>query len=162
MRSRICHEEVEMTRTDEFAKDMRNEFRQNWPELEWTCPWSPGAGHEHVDLVGSVEGKKLILIEAELRRSAPVVNIIKIWRWLDAGGLNMKPIVVQAFSAFYPEGDSRRTAAEFIGSKMAKAHRVRYVPVEFPFKPRIYGKVGAGRRRIHAKALANTIIKKLR
>jgi hypothetical protein len=150
-----------MTRTDEFAKDMRNEFRLKWPQLEWKCSWSPGTGHEHVDLVGSLKGKKLILIEAELRRSAPVINVIKIWRWLDASGLDMKPIVIQAFSGFYPKGDSRRTAAEFIGFKMEKAHRVHYVPIEFSYKPRIYGKIGAGQRRIHAQQLATTILEKL-
>jgi hypothetical protein len=150
-----------MTRTDEFAKDMRNELRRQWPQLKWECPWSPGAGYEHVDLVGSLKGKKLILIEAELRRSAPVINVIKVWRWLDASRLDMKPIVVQAFSGFYPEGDSRRAAAEFIGVKMAKAHRVRYESIQFSYKPRIYGKIGAQRRRIHARQLATTISEKL-
>jgi hypothetical protein len=149
-----------MTRTDEFAKNMCKELKSRRPKLEWKCSWSPGAGHEHVDLVG--EGKRLIFIEVELRRHAPVVNVIKIWKWMDAHTLAMRPVLVQAFSGFYPKGDSRRASAEFIGSKMAKEHGVTYIPLSFSYKPRKYGKVGAGRRRIHARKLANTISRKLR
>jgi hypothetical protein len=151
-----------MTRTDEFAKDMCKELKSRWPELEWECAWSPGAGYEHVDLVGHLKRRKLILIEVELRRYAPVVNVIKIWKWMDANSLATKPIVVQAFSGFYPKGDSRRASAEFIGSKMGKAHGVTYVSISFSYKPRKYGRVGAGRRRIHARRLARTISRKLR
>ena len=150
-----------MTRTDEFAKDMCKMLKSSWPELEWKCAWSPGAGYEHVDLVGRLKRRKLIFIEVELRRYAPVVNVIKMWKWMDAHTLEMKPIVVQAFSGFYSKGDSRRTSAEFIGFKMAKEHRVTYISLGFSYKPRKYGKVGAGRRRIHARQLATTISRKL-
>jgi len=154
-----------MIRTDEFAKDMCNELELRWPELDWHSPRKPGKGHEQVDLAGSLKGKTLIYIEAELRRYAPAINVIKIWRWLDnkknATQLG-KLTVVQAFSGFYPKGDSRRAAAEFIGFKMAKAHKVRYVPIQFSYKPRKYGKVGAGRRRLHARLLATKISRKLR
>ncbi len=81
---------------------------------------------------------------------------------MDAHALAVKPVVVQAFSAFYLKGDSRRTHAEFIGSKMAKAHGTRYIPVEFSYKPRKHGKIGAGRRRAHARELANAISRRLR
>jgi hypothetical protein len=153
-----------MIRTDEFAKDMSRELAKHYPELEWKPSWCPIKGYEHVDLAGfPKQGKgQTVLIEVELRRSSPVSNVVKIWKWIQGRNFKMRPIVFQAFSAYYENHKTHKEAAAFIGEKMAIACKLRYFPLYFEYKPGKGGKVGAGRRRHHAILLAKRISRKMK
>jgi hypothetical protein len=148
-----------MIRTDEFAKDTERELSRLHPHLDWKHSWCPLPGYEHVDLAGFPNrGKgRTIVIEIELRRSVPVSNVVKIWKWMEGRHFNVKPVVIQAFSAYYIGHKTHRHAAEFIGKKMARVCKLRYFAMDFEYKPGKGGKIGAGRRRHHAVLLAKRI-----
>ena len=66
--------------------------------------WSPGgprginAGHESVDATGCRKGETpAVLIEVELRRDAPALNVIKVWNWIEQKRFEIKIILRQAF-----------------------------------------------------------------
>jgi hypothetical protein len=153
-----------MIRTDEFAKDMKRELAKRHPELKWEHSWCPVPSYEHVDLAGfPIQGKGLtILVEVELRRSSPVSNVAKIWKWMEARHFKKAPLVFQAFSGFYENHQTHREAAVFIGNKMARTCRLHYFDLDFKYKPGKGGKVGAGRRHYHAIRLAKRISKKIK
>jgi hypothetical protein len=153
-----------MTRTDEFAQDMRRELRELHPEIEWTCSSCPDDGNEHADLVGTPKRRngKHILIEVELRRLCPVSNVVKVWRWVESREFKARPIVFQAFSRFYDAHGSHRKSAVFIGKQMTRACGVLYVAMDFEYNPRRGGKVGAGHRHDHAVNLARRISRRLK
>ena len=154
-----------MTRTDAFARDFCNrmkEFRST--VYQWTCAENlSGRGHESVDIVGRPSNKrgKLILLEVELRKDAPLTNIVKVWRWLSNKQSIGRFVFVQAFSRYYKEQGTKRLNAEFVGRQMERATGNKYVSISFSYNPYRHGKQGAGRRRQHARALAETIQRKL-
>ncbi len=155
-----------MNRTNEFAKDLCRELnRHKRNKLEWkpAGPAGINAGHESVDATGYRGGKTpYALIEVELRRDAPVSNVVKVWNWIANRRFRKRVIVVQAFSARYSKSNTRRKNAIFIGEQMETAGVAKYVAIDFKYKPRKYGKVGAGRRRLHATRLARRILFRLK
>jgi hypothetical protein len=155
-----------MNRTDAFA----NDFCRRMQEKEKRdYKWEPGGkpihkGHESVDIVGSPlrKGHKLVLIEVELRNDAPLTNVVKIWRWIVNEKFTTEFVLVQAFSKYYKEGDTKRSNAEFVGNRMQKATKNRYLSLSFKYNPYRHGKQGAGRRRHHAYRLADQVRRKLK
>jgi hypothetical protein len=155
-----------MTRTDAFAQD----FCQRMLETEKAdYKWIPGdhldrKGHESIDVVGRSPRKscKLILVEVELRKDAPLTNIVKVWRWIANENFKSRFVLIQAFSKYYKDRDTKRSNAEFIGNQMSKATGNRYLSISFDYNPYRHGKQGAGRRRYHARRLADKIRNKLR
>ena len=153
-----------MIRTDEFAKDMQRELAIRHPELNWEHSWCPIQGYEHVDLAGFPKrGRgRTVLIEVELRRSSPVSNVVKIWKWMESRHFKVRPIMFQAFSAFYKNHKTHREAATFVGKKLARACKLHYFPLDFDYRPRKGGKVGAGRRHYHAVRLAKRVSRRMK
>jgi hypothetical protein len=151
-----------MSRTNEFAKDLCKELnRHKQNGLEW-CSAGPkriNAGHESVDATGY--GKKdtpLVLVEVELRRDAPALNVVKVWNWIKQRRFTRKLILIQAFSARYSKVNTLRKNSIFIGEQMQAAGAARYISMDFKYKPREYGKTGAGRRCYHATRLGRRIV----
>jgi hypothetical protein len=114
-----------------------------------------------------------VLVEVELRRGAPVANIVKIWKWLDKDLIrpyvDRKLIVVQAFSSFY---DGQRSFlsenSKFLGRQLERRFndRVKYIPVDFdynPYKKRALVSVtqGGGAMLKAASRLADQIVARL-
>ena len=152
-----------MKRTDEFAKDLCRELnRHRNSGVQWKCGGPVGirAGHEAVDATAYRKNQKPVaLVEVELRRDAPLSNVAKVWHWAREGSLPRNVVLIQAFSANYGKEDKRRRNAEFIGEQMEHARVAKYIPIHFGYRPRKYGKVGAGRRHYHATLLARRIAK---
>ncbi len=155
-----------MNRTDAFARDLCQILNQGTSKkYVWKpCGKPAGRGHESVDVVGWPNKKKgkLILVEPELRRDAPLTNPLKIWKWAASGRLRQNFILIQAFSKYYRPNDTRRANAEFVGHKMEESCGRKYLSLPFDYKPYKYGKLGAGRRRHHAILLARKIVKILK
>jgi hypothetical protein len=155
-----------MIRTDAFAKDICAVLNRH-PVLKFT-PEHPQKGiYGCVDVVGKKGKETRVLIEIELRRYGPERNVLKIWKRLLKQQCEPDIIFFQAFSGFYTRKARAREYAEFIGDKMMLEFKnVRYVPLSFLYKPasRKAGTPvmkGAGRRRYHAKQLAETILSHL-
>jgi hypothetical protein len=155
-----------MSRTHEFAKDLCNELnRHKHNGLTWSSAGPNGinAGHESVDATGY--GKKdtpLVLVEVELRRDAPALNVVKVWNWIKQRRFTKKVILIQAFSARYSKVNTLRKNSMFIGKQMDAAEDARYISMDFDYKPRKYGKTGAGRRCYHATRLGRRIVHRLK
>ena len=121
-----------MSRTHEFAKDLCNELnRHKQNGLKWSSAGPNGinAGHESVDATGYY-GKKetpLVLVEVELRRDAPALNVVKVWNWIKQRRFTKKLILIQAFSARYSKLNTLRTNSIFIGEQMQAAGAARYI-----------------------------------
>jgi hypothetical protein len=103
-----------------------------------------------------------VLVEVELRRDAPALNVIKVWNWIEQRRFKKKIILIQAFSARYSDKDSLRKNSIFIGKRMESAKVAKYIPMDFKYRPRKYGKIGAGCRHDHAVLLARRIVRHLR
>ncbi len=157
-----------MNRTDAFANDFcrrMNEVRSTG--YDWRAGEKPlGRGHESVDIVGrpkrKTRGSRLILIEVELRKDAPLTNVVKVWRWTEKDNFSDGFILIQAFSRYYKKGDTKRSNAEFVGNCMMKATGNPYLPLSFAYNPYRHGKQGAGKRRKHARHLADTLRRRLK
>ena len=152
-----------MSRTDAFANDFCRRMRETENgDYEWTAGGHPlGKGHESVDIVGRRKGHKLVLVEVELRKDAPLTNVVKVWRWIAKEKFKTRFILVQAFSKYYQEGDTKRSNAEFIGDCMQTATANQYLPLSFEYNPYRHGTQGAGRRRHHARLLADKVRRRL-
>ncbi len=134
--------------------------------LRWAVGTAEDGTNECVDIIGWKGRTRPVLIEVELRRIAPLANVVKVWKHLSQQKPRKKLIMFQAFSAFYPRHGTQRGNAEFIGGEMQKVCRVEYIPLSMNYRP---GKrranqpvmIGAGRRRYHARKLARRIISRL-
>lgn len=155
-----------MTRTDAFASDFCRRMRETENgDYEWKPGGHPlGKGHESVDIMGRSprRGRKLVLVEVELRKDAPLTNVVKVWRWVAEDKFKTQFILVQAFSKYYKIGDTKRSNAEFVGNRMQRATKNPYLSLSFKYNPYRHGKQGAGRRRHHAYLLANQIRRRLK
>jgi hypothetical protein len=162
-----------MSRSSNFAHELVHSLQVRKTNYTWGIGKPPGDNRECVDVVG--EGRKrLILVEVELRRIAPVANIAKIWKWLDMdaepfAGRNIT--VIQAFSSFYDgQGPSfLKENSEFLGQQLEVRFksRVRYMPLPFKFKPykkrkKISVTQGGGAMLKAARRLANRIVLKVK
>jgi len=155
-----------MNRTDAFANDFCKKLNDSRSaQYTWVAGGRPiGRGHESVDIVGwpKRRGARLVLVEVELRKDAPLTNVVKIWRWVADKEFRRRFVLIQAFSRYYKEGDTKRKNAEFIGRCLEKATGNTYVSVSFGYNPYRHGKQGAGRRQRHARLLASKIRRNLR
>jgi hypothetical protein len=154
-------------RATQFSRDLKESLNQGQGERfgvkRWRKNWKPkGVAYGGVDVARlDEEDEPIVLVEAELRRKNPVSNVVKVWMWATKGKLNGRFLLVQAFSSHYKGSmTEHRRRARFIGKRMHRelGSRVRYVGIDFEYRPRKHGKVGAGRRRCHAKLLAGHIL----
>ena len=102
--------------------------------LSWNSggPRGINAGHESVDATGCRKGETpAVLVEVELRRDAPALNVIKVWNWIEQKRFKRKIILIQAFSARYSKKDTLRKNSIFIGERMEFARVAKYVPMDF-------------------------------
>jgi hypothetical protein len=118
-----------------------------------------------VDVVGYTGKTPRIIIEAELLREDPASNVVKVWNW--AARSKKKPkniLMIQAFSKAYRSRKNRaKQLAKFVGKRMhADVSAIEYIPITIPYNPRPGGKVGAGRRRFHARHLGSKVIQIIR
>jgi hypothetical protein len=155
-----------MNRADAFASDMCRILKGHLG-LEWKPESRQNNLHECVDVVGVQGSQTHVLIEVELRRIAPLGNVVKVWKRVSQGIYPRNITMFQAFSAFYPKGGTQRKNAEFVGQQMGEACGARYIPLSMKYRPgkRNSGKpimVGAGRRRHHAEKLARKVLAQLR
>jgi hypothetical protein len=155
-----------MNRTDAFARDFcRRMEEKSSGRYKWTpCGKPLGKGHESIDVLGTpqTEGRKLVFVEVELRKDAPLTNVVKVWRWVKNERFNKRFVFVQAFSKYYKKGDTKRSNAEFVGKQLERATRNRYLSIPFEYNPYRHGKQGAGRRCHHAYLLADKTRQKLK
>lgn len=155
-----------MNRTDAFAKDFCAKLNNSRStEYEWKSGGKPiGRGHESVDIVGrpKKKGARWVLVEVELRKDAPLTNVVKIWRWIANKEFKDRFVLIQAFSRYYKKGDTKRSNAEFVGNRMQKATGNTYLSVPFHYNPYRHGKQGGGARRHQAFLLADKIRRKLK
>ncbi len=152
-----------MTRTDEFAKDMKSELeRKTGPH--WKCGGRVGSGREAVDVCGELNGAK-VFIEVELRRDEPVTNVLKFWRAAKGRRRPKNAILIHAFSSHYDPKNKRpnthRANAEFIGKQLQRVTGIRYASFSFKYRPTKGGKVGGDYRCRAAKKVARRVLKLL-
>jgi hypothetical protein len=89
-----------------FARDMIADLKKG-RGLDWQIGTAEGGTRECVDVVGSKNGNRRVLIEVELRRKAPLANVVKVWKQITLKQLPEKLVMFQAFSGFYPKkGDA--------------------------------------------------------
>jgi len=155
---------VHMNRTTAFANDFCRRIKEiGLKNYAWECGGKPlGRGHESIDILGTCEGRRSIFIEVELRKDAPLTNVVKVWRWVVNDGFKQEFVFVQAFSKYYKKGDTKRFNSEFVGEQMEKATGNPYLSLSFDYNPYRHGLQGAGRRRHHAFKLAEKIRRKLK
>jgi hypothetical protein len=155
-----------MNRTDAFANDFCRRMQETENgDYEWKAGGHPlGKGHECVDIVGRSprKGHKLVLVEVELRKDAPLTNVVKVWRWVSEEKFETPFVLIQAFSRYYKKGDTKRSNAEFVGKRMRLATNNSYLSLSFKYNPYRHGKQGAGRRCHHARLLANQVRRRLK
>lgn len=115
-----------------------------------------------MDVAGlAEEGEPVVLVEAELRRQNPVANVVKVWMWARSGNLETPCVLIQAFTKIYRDSKAEpRRRAEFVGQRMQTdlCSKVWYEAIQFNYRPLMSGKVGGGRRRHHARELAELIL----
>jgi hypothetical protein len=152
-------------RTDAFARELCNALNRG-EQTPWTCKATTLKGtHERADVVLiDGQGQTQVLVEVELRRGNPVVNVVKTWQWAKQPRQSRfkAPILVHAFSGYYKEKRTWLTYAKFIGAQMEKDCDIKYVPLRFGYRPRKnrYSIGGAGRS--WARRLARRILKALK
>ena len=108
-----------MIRTDAFASDLCKVLRHAGLTFE--------AEHRQKNVDGCVDvkgvdikGHTRVLIEIELRRYAPVGNVIKVWRRLINRNCPNDVVLIQVFSGFYATKSRAKAHAVFIGQKCQK------------------------------------------
>jgi hypothetical protein len=130
----------------------------------WKKNWHvPIGGHESVDVAGLADGgDAVILIEAELRRQATSLNVLKIWQWAaDRTAKRHQVFFVQAFTRpYYKELRGHRIKCEFLAEKMMEEFpRIHYKQVRIHYTPGKSARKGGGRRTHHAKNLALSVVR---
>ncbi len=112
-----------------FANDMKCVLKGK-RGLEWQIGTAESGTRECVDVIGWKNGKQRIqrvFIEVELRRIAPLGNVVKVWKQLTQKKPRKKLIMFQAFSLFYAKAGTQRVNAQFVGREMAKVCPVKYI-----------------------------------
>ena len=155
-------------RATEFSKDLLNalkshrDFTKRVGVDNWEKNWALPKHGETVDVVGLRDKRPVILIEVELLREDPASNVVKIWKWAKDKKVSGAFVLIHAFSKMYRRSKKeRKERAQFLGERMVKElPNAEYLPINFRYKPRPGGKVGAGRRRHHAYRLAIQIARR--
>ncbi|MGD0545524.1 MAG: hypothetical protein ABSB65_14035 [Candidatus Acidiferrales bacterium] len=149
-----------MPLADKFARILCKQLNQLLPSCDWRCNGRIGHGREAVDVYGKMTDKP-IYIEVELRRDEPLTNVVKLWRAIEKDSHTKEVILIHAFSGNYPQSDTHRLNAMFIGEKMQHSCGATYVPLDFPYRPRKGATVVGDYRRRAAKSLASLIRERL-
>jgi hypothetical protein len=131
----------------------------NW-EKNWHVPIG---GRESVDVAGLDKTREpVLLVEAELRRQATSLNVLKIWQWA-AKPKNQKREVlfIQGFTEPYYAGmEGHRIKAQFLADKMMEEYpAIHYKQVRLRYTPGKSAKQGGGRRTHHARNLAASVVR---
>ncbi len=154
-------------RATEFSKDLVRFLNEHAPfnekhDLSWR---RNGMSNEEkvgtVDVVGSTVKGPRVIVEAELLREDPASNVTKVWKWASENKKKPKKILmIQAFSKAYKVRKNRaKLFAIFVGERMhADVSGITYIPLNIPYNPRPGGKIGAGRRRFHARNLGSRVM----
>lgn len=155
-----------MSRANNFSDVLRHELHKLRPRYNWKVNWKPKKQEkESVDVGGESPRKKTILIEAELRRGAPVANVAKVWKWLADKKLKRPIVLFQGFSKFYTSKEGQENAmvnnAMFLGKQMQAANpQVHYLSEKIDYNPRTARK-GGGRMRRAARLFGRRIATRL-
>ena len=158
-----------MSRTNRFARELYKSLNQKRTGYEWEIGVPPCENRECVDVIGE-NGNKCVLVEVELRGTAPVVNVVKIWKWLGKrqAYVGKQILLIQAFSKFYKSQPSfQRDNAIYLGDELQRRFKnLKYRPVDFPFRPmkkRASANVaqGGGAMRTAARKLAQRVARLL-
>ena len=148
-----------------FANDMLEVLGRK-QGLYWKIGTAEGGTNECVDIIGWKGETQRVLIEVELRRIAPLANVVKVWKQLSQDRPRKRLIMFQVFSAFYPKKGTQRGNAQFVGQEMEEACAVKYISLPMKYRPAKRRAdqpvmLGAGRRRYHARNLARRVIARL-
>jgi len=111
----------------------------------WKTGWSEKGQTWKVDVGGSPKksGRRLILIEVELKKDNPVENVVKIWRWAREKEKNQRILFIQAFSSHYYKTKRKQyNRSIFIGERMKED---RFLHIDYENLP-IFGKTTARKR----------------
>jgi hypothetical protein len=159
-----------MSRTGNFIHQLCGSLEKKKPGYMWKPGTPPFDNRECVDAIGE-KANTCVLVEVELRGTAPVTNIVKIWKWLGAkkAYTGKRVILLQAFSAFYNRQSSfSRDNAKYLGNQMeARFRNLKYIPIDFKFRPskkraNVTVTQGGGAMRKAARKLASQMTKELR
>ncbi len=108
-------------------EQLRSALADKMKGYVWVTEYHPGGmdGLQRVDIAGvDRSNDHFVLIEIEGGRTHPVVNVIKVWRYVEGTPDCPAVLLIQAFSPFSNEDNGqtprRRAEAQFIGSKANK------------------------------------------
>lgn len=156
-------------RTDAFAIELCNELNRLQNKSESANKWTRSSAglttsRDRADVSLNSPSGNTVLIEVELRRGNPVANVVKTW--FEAAKRkrkeNRRLILVQAFSSYYKARPRWIPFAEFIGAQMQQQCGVKYLPIEFKYKPKKNARGIGGQGRLRARELAKEILNALR
>jgi hypothetical protein len=161
-----------MSLSSRFNHDLCNALADEVPGYKWKPEFSLSPTcRERVDVGGEpVSGKhrRVVLVEAELRREDPASNILKVWTYLlDRQSKRRFPrgvLLIQGFSKVYRskkhhnKGLKYKAAVE-LGKLIRKGfhQRLKYIPVEIDYSPRAGSNEGDGARRNAAKRFGRQV-----
>lgn len=154
-------------RATEFSNDLhaalrgsRKRLRKKFGGIVWHKNWVLHKG-ETIDVAGLDKDDAVVLIEAELLREDPSSNVIKIWKWAHETKLKRQILFVQSFTKPYRGRKKERfNRARFVAARMHHEFpNIHYKAVRLDYNPRPGGKIGAGRRRHHARNLAYSVVR---
>ncbi|MHA1343379.1 MAG: DUF7664 domain-containing protein [Promethearchaeota archaeon] len=117
------------------VRNLAKELNNILSNLRWKSKYL-GKGYGTVDISAECEGK-IILIEVEIRRSDPVNNIVKIWRWFVNRLRNNNNIFIYVIHAFYKNyytgKKARKFNATFIGKYFSETNssKIKYFWFDF-------------------------------
>jgi hypothetical protein len=163
-----------MSRANKFAKTLCGQLENRIDSHKWKPEWKFGTkSRESADVGGENKSgrgdKRLILVEAELRREDPVSNIVKVWKYLQRGRFPNGLVLFHGFSSIYrsskhPTKRGRARDARLVGRLMENVNgkRVCYEPIAFKYLPYKGAKEGGGARDRAARRLANRIVARWR
>lgn len=129
-----------MSRTANFAGTLKTALGGANPDFAFELGHPPknSKTRECVDVIGQRDDL-VVLIEVELRRTGPVTNVVKIWKWVAKDNLypGKRVLVIQVFSKYYQDKRSfQRENASFIGDEMQLAiSRVNYEAMDVIYNP---------------------------
>jgi hypothetical protein len=145
-----------------FDAQLKKKLEELVPEYEWTAGWSAKDEQWKVDVAGELKnGRRRVLIEAELKKDNPLGNVVKIWQWAQKREYKDNLVFIQGFSEHYQDRGRKimhRKRATFVGKQMGENKTILYKDCDLHYKPLIkkghVSKKGGGRTTKAAKRLA--------
>jgi hypothetical protein len=156
-------DEMKQAKAGAFAACLCKELGQRTAIDGWTCKATKllgASGRADVVLRRGRNNELRVLVEIELRRQNPVVNVVKTW--LAYRRRPKRPaVLVHALSKVIYRRKTYKDQALFIGKEMQAQTGIKYIQIPFDFRPRKNTRSigGAGKRK--ARLLAIDILKKL-